>query len=112
MLLVTQWLSLTHSITHITRYGEGSVAAHHDDRRAAAQGGSWLDTVVNVAAHHDDKSPLCRLIDQLCHSAPAPSVPVFVTEATVFPLPHVARVDHWSSPALGHYRARAPPALS
>ena len=111
LLLATQWLSLTHAVAHATRNCSDSTnAAQCEERSANAQRGSWVDTVLSVAAHHDDKSPLCRLIDHLCHAAPAPSVPELAAQTSIYPLPDVVRIGHWTSLALGHYSARAPPA--
>ncbi len=111
VLLATQCLSLTHAVAHATRdCSDSTSAARCEERSARAQAGSWVDTVLSVTAHHDDKSLLCRLIDHLCHAAPAPSVSHLAAETSAYPLPAVARIGHWTSLALGHYSARAPPA--
>ena len=113
MLLLTQWLSLTHAIAHATQACHESAAAsgHCDERDAAgSHRPAWSDIVMGVATHHDDSSPLCRLLDHLCHASPVPSVPEIARHEGVHPLPEAARIERWASPALGHYSARAPPA--
>lgn len=113
LLLVTQGLSLTHAVAHATRNcGESAANARCEESATSGPRGSWIDAVLSVTAHHDDESPLCRLIDHLCHAAPAPSVPEIAAQTSVYPLPHVAKIGRWASLALGHYSARAPPALS
>lgn len=113
LLLVTQWLSLTHAVAHATRdCGESSSASRCEERAASEARGSWGVTVLSVTAHHDDNSPLCRLLDHLCHAAPAPSVLEVAAETSAYPLADVAAIGRWASLALGHYSARAPPTLS
>ena len=113
LLLVTQWLSLTHAVTHATRScSQIETDAHCQERSATEPRGSWIGTVLGTSAHHDDASSLCRLLDHLCHAAPAPSLPETTAQTSAYPLPHVAKIGRWVSPPLGHYRSRAPPTLS